>query len=147
MALHLRKLCVGVENVEQLQDWQARRLKRGETLRHDTRMMPKRRDEILDGGSLYWVIKGLIQVRQPILDITQETDEEGRGFARLHLGPELVRVAPRGHRPFQGWRYLAAADAPEDLGVFGTSGGAGKGGMKDELPAAMQAELRALGIL
>lgn len=142
MTLHLRKLCVGVESVEQLQDWQARRLKRGEKLRHDTRMMPKRRDEILDGGSLYWVIKGLIQVRQPILDITQETDEEGRGFARLHLAPGLVRVAPRGHRPFQGWRYLEAADAPEDL-----AGGTGKGGMADDLPPAMQAELRALGIL
>jgi hypothetical protein len=139
MTLHLRKLCVGVESVEQLQDFQARRLKRGERLRHDTRMMPTRRDEIIDGGSLYWIIKGLIQVRQPILDISQETDSDGRGFARLHLGPELVRVAPRGHRPFQGWRYLAAADAPTDLAAGGTAG--------DELPADLQAELRALGIL
>ena len=139
MTLHLRKLCVGVESVEELQDWQARRLKRRQRLRHDTRMMPTRRAEILDGGSLYWVIKGFMQVRQPILDITQETDAEGRGFARLHLGPELVRVVPRGHRPFQGWRYLEAADAPADLAP------AGKGG--DDLPAGLQAELRALGIL
>jgi hypothetical protein len=139
MALHLRKLCVGVESVEQLEQFQARRLKRGETLRHDTRMMPKRRDEILDGGSLYWVIKGLIQVRQPILDITPEVDAEGRGFARLHLAPELVRVAPRGHRPFQGWRYLEAADAPADLDQSGAEG--------EGLPAEMQAELRSLGIL
>ena len=115
MALHLRKLCVGVESVEQLQDYQARRLKRGERLRHDTRMMPKRRDEVIDGGSLYWVIKALIQVRQSIVDITPEVDGEGRGFARLHLGPELVRVAPRAHRPFQGWRYLKSEDAPQDL--------------------------------
>ncbi|MEQ9609213.1 MAG: DUF1489 domain-containing protein [Kiloniellaceae bacterium] len=139
MTLHLRKLCVGVESVEQLQDYQARRLKRGETLRHDTRMMPKRRDEILDGGSLYWVIKGLIQVRQPILGITQESDAEGRGFARLHLGSGLVRVAPRGHRPFQGWRYLAAADAPADLAAAGAGA--------DDLPPVLEAELRALGIL
>jgi hypothetical protein len=139
MTLHLRKLCVGVESVEQLQKAQARRLKRGERLRHDTRMMPTRRDDILDGGSLYWVIKGLIQVRQPILDISQETDSDGRGFARLHLGPDLVRVVPRGHRPFQGWRYLAAADAPADLSAGGAAG--------DELPAVLQAELRALGIL
>ncbi|WP_340119997.1 DUF1489 domain-containing protein [Pelagibius sp. 7325] len=139
MTLHLRKLCVGVESVEQLQDYQARRLKRGETLRHDTRMMPKRRDEILEGGSLYWVIKGLIQVRQPILDITQESDAEGRGFARLHLAPDLVRVAPRGHRPFQGWRYLAAADAPADLAAAGAGA--------DDLPPVLEAELRALGIL
>jgi hypothetical protein len=139
MTLHLRKLCVGVESVEQLEQFQARRLKRGETLRHDTRMMPKRRDEIVDGGSLYWVIKGLIQVRQPITDITPEVDESGRGFARLHLAPELVRVVPRGHRPFQGWRYLAAADAPQDLASAGAGG--------DDLPAEMQAELRSLGIL
>jgi hypothetical protein len=139
MALHLRKLCVGVDSVEQLESYQARRLKRRETLKHDTRMMPKRREEILAGGSLYWVIKGLIQVRQPIRDITPEVDAEGRGFARLHLAPDLVRVVPRGHRPFQGWRYLEAADAPDDLGR--------RGGMADDLPLEMQAELRALGIL
>jgi hypothetical protein len=139
MTLHLRKLCVGVENVEQLQTYQTRRLKRGERLRHDTRMMPRRRDEIVDGGSLYWIIKGLMAVRQPIVDITAETDAEGRGFARLHLGPELVRVVPRGHRPFQGWRYLAAADAPADL--------AAGGGFSDDLPADLRAELRTLGIL
>lgn len=139
MALHLRKLCVGVESVEQLESYQASRLKRREALKHDTRMMPKRREEILAGGSLYWVIKGLIQVRQPIRDITPEIDAEGRGFARLHLAPDLIRVAPRGHRPFQGWRYLEAADAPEDLGR--------RGGMADDLPLEMQAELRALGIL
>ncbi|MGF1594642.1 MAG: DUF1489 family protein [Kiloniellaceae bacterium] len=139
MTLHLRKLCVGVESVEELQAYQARRLKRGERLRHDTRMMPRRRDEIVDGGSLYWIIKGLMAVRQPIVDITAETDAEGRGFARLHLGPELVRVVPRGHRPFQGWRYLAAADAPADL--------AAGGGFSDDLPPDLQAELRTLGIL
>jgi hypothetical protein len=101
--------------------------------------MPKRADEIVDGGSLYWVIKGRLQVRQPITEITQEADETGRGFARLHLAPGLVRVLPRAHRPFQGWRYLAADDAPADL-ASGGEGGAG-------LPAEMQAELRALGIL
>ncbi len=139
MALHLRKLCVGVEKVEQLEQYQARRLKRGGRLRHDTRMMPKRRDEILAGGSLYWVIKGLMQVRQPILDITAEVDAEGRGFARLHLAPELVRLVPRAQRPFQGWRYLEAANAPPDLAAAGAG--------DDDLPAEMQAELRALGIL
>lgn len=139
MAVHLRKLCVGVESVEQLEQFQVRRLKRGGSLHHDTRMMPKRRDEILDGGSLYWVIKGLIQVRQPITDITPEVDESGRGFARLHLAPDLLRVVPRGQRPFQGWRYLEAADAPADLAEDGAGG--------EGLPAEMQAELRSLGIL
>ena len=139
MALHLRKLCVGVESVEQLEAWQVRRLKQAGRLRHDTRMMPKRRDEILAGGSLYWVIKGLMPVRQPILDLTPAVDESGRGFARLPLTPELVRLAPRAHRPFQGWRYLEAGDAPSDLAESGAGG--------EGLPAEMQAELRALGIL
>ena len=139
MALHLRKLCVGVETVEQLAQFQARRLKRGETLRHDTRMMPKRRADILDGGSLYWVIKGRLQVRQAITDITQVVDESGRSFARLHLARDLVRLVPRGHRPFQGWRYFEAADVPPDL----AAGGAGA----EDLPAEMQAELRARGIM
>src|SRR3546814_11756683 len=92
MTLHLRKLCVGVESVEQLQEWQARRLKRGERLRHDTRMMPTRRAEILDGGSLYWIVKGLMLVRQPIIDITQETYPDGRGFRseERRVGKECV---------------------------------------------------------
>ncbi|NIA72009.1 DUF1489 domain-containing protein [Pelagibius litoralis] len=139
MALHLMKLCVGVETVEQLEQSQARRLRRGQSLFHDTRMMPKRADEITDGGSLYWVIKGRFQVRQAIVDITRETDKEGRGYARLHLGPDLHRVVPRGHRPFQGWRYMDAAKAPQDLDTAAVG--------SEDLPPEMQAELRALGIL
>ena len=139
MTLHLMKLCVGVETIEQLEQSQARRLKRGWALRHDTRMMPKRAAEILDGGSLYWVIKGRFQLRQAVADITRETDETGRGFARLHLDPVLYRLIPRAQRPFQGWRYLEPAKAPEDL-PSGAPGGEG-------LPPEMQAELRALGIL
>src|SRR3546814_16961587 len=93
---------------------------------------------ILEGGSVYWIVKVLMLVRQPIIDIAQETDADGRGFARLHLGPVLVRVAPRNHRPFQGWRYLEAADAPADLAAAGAGG--------DDLPPVLQAELRAWGI-
>ena len=139
MTLHLMKLCVGIESVEQLERSQARRLKRGRALFHDTRMMPRRAPEVLDGGSLYWVIKGRFQVRQAIMDITQERDETGRGFARLHLGPALCRLMPRAQRPFQGWRYLEPEKAPPDL--------AKRGSEDADLPPEMQAELRALGIL
>ncbi len=139
MTLHLMKLCVGVESVEQLERSQARRLKSGRALWHDTRMMPRRAREIADGGSLYWVIKGRFQVRQAISGITAETDRTGRGFARLHLDPVLHRLVPRAQRPFQGWRYLEAAKAPEDLPESGPGG--------DDLPPEMRAELRALGIL
>ncbi len=139
MALHLMKLCVGVDTVEQLERSQARRLRRGAHLFHDTRMMPKRAEEVADGGSLYWVIRGRFQVRQAITEISRETDSEGRGFARLHLDGTLVRVLPRGQRPFQGWRYLEAAKAPQDLVSAGAE--------DEDLPPDMQAELRALGIL
>lgn len=139
MALHLMKLCVGVDTVEQLERSQARRLRRGARLFHDTRMMPKRAEEVVEGGSLYWVIRGRFQVRQAITEISRETDSEGRGFARLHLDVTLVRVLPRGQRPFQGWRYLEAAKAPQDLVSAGAE--------NEDLPPDMQAELRALGIL
>lgn len=139
MTLHLMKLCVGIESVEQLERSQARRLTRGRALFHDTRMMPRRAQEVVDGGSLYWVIKGRFQVRQAITAITQETDDTGRGFARLHLDPALRRLVPRAQRPFQGWRYLEPAKAPQDL--------ASRGSDDADLPPEMQAELRALGIL
>ena len=139
MTLHLMKLCVGADSVEHLDAFQQRRLRQGQRLFHDTRMMPKRAGEITDGGSLYWVIKGRFQVRQAITDITREVDETGRGFARLHLDQTLCRVMPRAQRPFQGWRYLEAAKAPQDLGAAAPGG--------EDLPPEMQAELRALGIL
>lgn len=140
MALHLIKLSVGTEDIEDLRNWQAGRLKRHKAIWHGTRMMPRRREEILQGGgSIYWVIRGVLQVRQRILDIESDHDEEGRAFARIVLDPELVPVVPRPHRPFQGWRYLDEKAAPLDLGR------AEKG--EGHLPPEMLAELRQLGIL
>jgi hypothetical protein len=115
------KLCVGAETVEDLADWQARRIaerrkaKQSPNAFHDTRMTPKRAEELLQGGSLYWVIKNRITVRQKLLCFEAVADEEGKGMCRIHLEPELVRVNARSKRPFQGWRYLEAKDAPSDL--------------------------------
>lgn len=133
------KLSVGSESVDELDAWQRSRFGSHGRLWHATRMQPRRRDELLAGGSIYWVIRGVVQARQPLLDIESDVDAEGRGFTRLMLRPGLVRVAPRAHRPFQGWRYLKAEDAPADL----PERGAGEG----ELPPALAAELRELGIL
>ena len=138
MPLHLIKLSVGSESVESLEAWQAQRLAASGDLWHDTRMLPRRRDELLQGGSIYWVIKGFVQARQPLVDLVESRDGEGRAFMRLRLAPGLFRVEARPCRPFQGWRYLAADQAPADLG-----GGAAA----DELPARLAAELRALGVL
>lgn len=136
MALHILKLCVGVDTLEELADWQAGRLKQmkgsRKLLSHVTRMTPKRRDDILDGGSLYWVIKGQIAARQPIVDLKAAV-KNGHPSCAIVYEPVLIPVVRRLQRPFQGWRYLKPENAPADL----------PGGMSGELGA----ELAALGLL
>ncbi|MBK1836845.1 DUF1489 domain-containing protein [Azospirillum sp. YIM B02556] len=142
MPLHLIKLAVGVRDLDHLAELQDRRaVTAGGRTRIPvyTRRLPKRGDELLAGGSIYWVIKGSVLVRQPILAIDTDTDEEGESYCTLQIAAERVQTVPTAHRPFQGWRYLAAEAAPQDLSA---AGGAG-----DELPAEMAAELRALGLL
>ena len=142
MTLHLIKLCVGVDSIEDLRGWQKDHLatlkKRGKKLelKHTTRMTPKRRAEILDGGSLYWVIKGYTAVRQRLIDIRPFVDKEGVPRCHLVYDKDLVMVSPRPRRAFQGWRYLAAKDAPPDISK------AGKG-----LPDKLQRQLAELGLL
>ncbi len=145
MTLHMVKLCVGCDSVAELTEWiavgRAERKRRG--LRdehiHRTRMMPKRVDDIVDGGSMFWVIKGDIKVREAILDLRAVKDESGIGHCDIVLSGELVPVEPRRLRPFQGWRYLPVADAPRDLASFGS-------GMRT-LPPDLARELAVLGLL
>lgn len=147
MALNLIKLCVGIDTVEELVAWRAQRRAEQaaaglpEVSRHLTRNAPRRADEILSGGgSLYWVIRREIRVRQRITAIEEAVDHEGRPCCALVFDPELVRVVPRPQRPFQGWRYLDGADAPEDLPTHDSGDSA-------EMPEDMRRELRALGLL
>ncbi len=138
MALHMIKLCVGVSEIEELEHW-VREAKAGrETLDHTTRMFPKRRDELLAGGSLYWVIRGLILCRQPIADLVAVKGSDGIERCRIDFKPRIVPVIPAPRRAFQGWRYLEPADAPADL----PKGGSAKG-MTDK----MRRELSELGLL
>jgi hypothetical protein len=145
MPLHLLKLCVGAESISDLENWialrQAQRRRTGEPDEqlHTTRMVPKKLDEILDGGSLYWVIKGQISARQRLTGIRPFTDGEGIGRCHLVMEPVLVPVEPRPFRPFQGWRYLQAKDAPRDLSDHGGDVG--------EMPEEMRRELAGLGLL
>ena len=139
--LHLIKLCVGVTDVPHLAAEQAARLAAGQALRHRTRNRPRRAAEILDGGSLYWIVAGVLSVRQRITDIVEDRRDDGTRCAALLLDPLLVPVAGRRTKPFQGWRYLAAADAPPDL----VTGQAADG--IDALPAPLLRELRELGLL
>jgi hypothetical protein len=145
--MHLIKLCVGVDSVEQLAAWQNERLKRaraaGEVaeLAHRTRQMPRQREAILGaGGSLYWVIKGLIQARQKIVDLREETATAGHSVCAIVFDDALIAVAPQPRRPFQGWRYLAPEDAPRDIGPALDPG-------DDDMPPAMRAALAELALL
>ncbi len=142
MPLHLIKLCVGADSIADLAAWQKERLAEAKAkgvdsdIRHVTRMTPKRDDELLDGGSLYWVIKGHIAVRQKLTALKPAV-KNGKPHCALILDPKLVRTARRFHRPFQGWRYLDPKDAPRDL----------KKGETDTMPDELHAELSDLGLI
>ncbi|MCI3131423.1 DUF1489 family protein [Phenylobacterium aquaticum] len=132
MTVHMIRLCVGCDTIEDLLDWH--RGDKGPWLLH-TRMTPKRADELLDGGSIYRIFKGMILCRQRILAI--RTIGEGvTAQCELELDPEIIKVAPTPRRAFQGWRYLDPKDAPPDLG--GAEGG-------EEIPTELARQLREAG--
>ena len=137
MTLNLIKLCVGAESVEDLQDWVDRRMRLNGEQVHTTRMQPKRADEIIGEGSLYWVIKGTILCRQRLIGVRPFTDAEGIARCDLILEPVIVRVQPRRRGPFQGWRYFESKDAPPDLDTGVTKG----------MPPELAKELAELGLL
>lgn len=134
--LHLIKLSVGSKDVAGLQAWQAERALTHAPLRHRTRNRPKRRDDILDGGSIYWVIAGFIQARQRVLDLIEDTMEDGTACTGIVLDPVLVPVAARSMKAFQGWRYLDPEAAPPDLADHSMAPGI------EALPAHLRAALR-----
>ncbi|MGP4689808.1 DUF1489 family protein [Agrobacterium cavarae] len=144
MALHLIKLCVGADSIEDLREWVSQRSLTAMAADlephsvHTTRMIPKRMEELLDGGSLYWVIKGQVQARQKLLDIRSFTGGDGITRCDLVLGPEVIETSPAPKRPFQGWRYLKDEEAPRDLGGSGIA---------DDMPSDLRRELAELGLL
>jgi hypothetical protein len=141
MTLHIVKLCVGAASVEDLVEWQIGQIARAKKAKLKprpvcgTRMWPKRVDDVLAGGSLYWVIKGVVSVRQHIVEIAEVTDDHGLRCG-LYLDPHLQRTVPQPRRAFQGWRYLEPNDAPADLSE--AEGGA-------DLPEHLRRQLVALG--
>ena len=143
MALNLLKLAVGIEGVDHLRAVQAARLQRLGRLIHVTRYRPRRAEEILAGGSMYWVIRHRIRVRQRILAFDRhETQAAGKPKCAIVLEPALIATDPVHRRPHQGWRYLEGSAAPGDLGPVGTVTLP-----EDSFPPEMAAELRALGLL
>ncbi len=140
MALHLIKLCVGADSIADLTEWIARRRRDSPVHAHVTRMFPKRAEELLDGGSLYWVIKGQISARQKLIGIEPFVDSAGTRRCALQLDDEVVPVLPRPCRAFQGWRYLMEKDAPPDLK-------AGGGAALADMPEELRRELSELGLI
>ncbi len=145
MPLHLIKLAVGCESVKHFKGLVALRMQSAAAKNlprhhiHITRMTPKRCDELLSGGSLYWVIRGEIAAREKIIAIEPFRDRDGIGRCRLVMQPRVFAVSPRPMRPFQGWRYFAHGDIPPDLGR--ASAGIAK------MPEQLRRELRDLGLL
>ncbi len=139
-ALNLIKLAVGIGSPGHLARVQQRRLRDAADGRlfHLTRNTPRRSAELLAGGSIYWVIKGRIRVRQRLVGIETDSDREGRKRCRLLLEPRLVAVEARRCRAFQGWRYLAAENTPPDAEYAQA---------EDALPGDLAEELRELGLL
>jgi len=143
MTVHMIKLSVGSKSIETLAAWQKelaeRRGREGlpAFADHITRMSPKRRDEILEDGSIYWVIKGTIQCRNGIVDLSETHTQDGRKACRIVLAPELIPVVPTPKRAFQGWRYLKPEDAPADLSSLGDA---------ENLPAHIRTKLVELGV-
>lgn len=145
MALHLIKLCVGADSIDDLREWVSERsliaIAAGMEPHssHITRMIPKRDQDLLDGGSLYWVIKGQVQARQRLLDLKSFTDVDGISRCELVLGPEVIETEFQPRRAFQGWRYLTDDDAPRDLMNLGDG--------TTDLPLDLRRELAELGLL
>ncbi len=139
--LHLTKLAVGVRDIEHLRTVQAERAAVLPPLRHRTRNFPRRAAEVIDGGSMYWVVSGAMLVRQRILDIVEDHWDDGSRCSGIMLDPGLVMVAGRPTKPFQGWRYLAPGDAPLDIVWEQAAEG------EATLPRELRQELRALCLI
>ena len=136
MTVHLKKLSVGTASIDSLRGLQAQRIANVGKLVHITRNRPRRAEELLDGGSIYWIIKGVMTARQVIIDFVEAQRADGSPACGIVLSPEIVTVAPMRMRIFQGWRYLEVADAPIDVGTDND----------ENMPSELLAELRELGI-
>lgn len=139
--INLIKLCVGAEKVEDLIHWQGQRaaLNPDGLPRHVTRMWPKRADELLDGGSLYWVFKGVVLARQRIIRLDEVTGEDGITRCGIVFDRKIIRTQAQPRRPFQGWRYLKPSDAPADL--------TDRQLREDPLPPKLNAALAEIGVI
>ena len=142
MVLHIVKLAVGIKDIAHLEQKQNARMNRDGILVHTTRNTPIKLREILNGGSIFWVIKKFVRIRQRITRIETRVDIVGRRSCSLVLDPDLVKTELREFRAFQGWRYFRDEEIPQDLNKIENSCRA-----NGELPLELQLELKTLGLL
>ena len=140
--LHLLKMAVGVGSLDELRQARAARIKQHGGSWVYTRNHPRRAEAVLAGGSLFWVIRGQVRVRQLVTGFRSERDEKGRAYCLIEVEPLLVPTVWRPWRPFQGWRYLTPADAPPDAPLGYTPSDLAEAPMPEQLLA----ELRSLGL-
>lgn len=142
--INLVKLCVGIDSLAHLESYRAENTERSRLMgaddltNHVTRMWPKREPELLNGGSLFWVIKGVILARQKILRLEERIGADGIRRCAIIMAPEIIKTEAATRRPFQGWRYLKIEDAPPDLTRARE--------FDDELPTEMNLALAAIGL-
>ena len=139
--MHLLKLSVGTESVDGLAEWHKTKRSQGPDglPRHVTRMWPRRETEVLEGGSIFWVIQGFIRCRQRVLRFDEVIGSDGIRRCAFVLDRELIRTTSVKRRPFQGWRYLDPGDAPADLPRTRQN--------DDALPEDLSAALADIGVL
>ena len=143
MTVHLLRVGVGIEDIAHLRRVLARNTETGADGRPwvtvTTRFTPRRAADVLDGGSLYWIIKRQVRARQAVLAIETIVGEGGKPRCAFRLSPELVLTEPQPRRPHQGWRYYPPEDAPPDL--------APSDGDLADMPDEMRGALRELGLI
>ena len=115
MTIHLKKLAVGISSIEELFERQKDIASRYGEIIHITRNRPQRALNLLDGGSIYWVIKRQVKVRQRILAVKELISNDGKKSAGIVLENKLVKVRPTPMKPFQGWRYYKIEEIPPDI--------------------------------
>lgn len=141
MPIHMLRLAVGAPDLADMREWRTHNQitwQGRQVVPTYTRRAPTRTAELLDGGSLYWIVKGVLCCRQRFIGFDQVATPEGESYCRMLMDPELVETVPLPRRPFQGWRYLKPEDAPADLADAHQDG--------DALPPHLLAELRDLGL-
>jgi len=114
---HLKKLAVGIDSVENLKIRQKIIFDEYNRIIHLTRNTPKKKDDLIAKGSMYWVIKRRVLVRQKIVNINLVIRNDGRKGCEIELDRELIKVIPTPMRPFQGWRYYNSEEVPSDLSL------------------------------